>query len=121
MAFWRHYTCKTCNHVFDGLHYKYDEDAYACKECGAETHCDGEWTGASVVVFNHDKLLHDGVKSPVDGKMYTSRKTWGDHLKAHNCREVGNDWNNKLPQRELRGDFNVRPELERVAHQILNK
>ena len=33
-------------------------------------------------------------KSLVDGKMYSSKKHYRDSLRAHECVEVGNDFNN---------------------------
>ena len=35
--------------------------------------------------------LQDPVYSHADGRMYTSRKHWRDHLKAHDMVELGND------------------------------
>lgn len=80
------------------------------------------WDGSSRLhVYNADKLVENGVQSPLDGKVYSNRKTWNDHIKAHGCVEVGNDMNNAKPRSEIRGDYNVRQELARTTHQILNK
>lgn len=120
MAFWRKYKCNSCAHEFEGLHYKRDEPAYECKLCEGETECLGENDGMCITVYNNDGLLHDGIKSPIDGTMFTSKKKWNDHLRQHNCREVGNDWNNKTPNREVRGDFDCRKELTQAVRQVLN-
>lgn len=35
--------------------------------------------------------FQDGVRSMADGRTYTSRRHWRDHLKAHGMVELGND------------------------------
>lgn len=69
-----------------------------------------------LTVFNRDVLFQNPVKSPVDGKHYTNRKTYDDHLKAHGCFEIGTEKVSDK-KRELRGDFNAREELTKAVHQ----
>lgn len=66
-------------------------------------------------VFDRDMLLKDGVKCPVDGKTYTSRKKWNDTLKAHEMVEMG-DQAPTTSNQDIKGDFNVQSEL-REAYQ----
>ena len=40
------------------------------------------------------------VRSVLDGKVYSSRRHYNDHVKAHDCRIVGNDFNNLSMNRE---------------------
>jgi len=40
------------------------------------------------------------VVSAINGKTYTSRSTYGAHVKSHGCEIVGNDWNNLPMKRE---------------------
>ncbi len=77
--------------------------------------------GGRLNFYNNDKLLDNGVRSPVDGRVYSNKKTWRDNLKAHGCVEVGNDLNNAKPRSEIRGDYNVRQELARATYEVLNK
>ena len=36
-----------------------------------------------------------GIRSPLDGKVYTSEHKYKDHVKAHGVQEVGNDFNGR--------------------------
>ena len=69
-----------------------------------------------------DVLLKDGVKSPADGKRYSNRKEWNDHLKARGLQEVGNDYNKKTEEpRASLGRYDCRDSLEKATHQIFEK
>lgn len=71
-----------------------------------------------LTVFNRDVLFQNPVKSPVDGKHYTNRKTYDDHLKAHNCFEIGTE-KVSTKKREIQGDFNVRKELTEAVNRYI--
>ncbi len=70
-----------------------------------------------------DKLLENGVISPLDGKtVFLNRYDWSEHLKRNGCVEIGNDFNNAVnKKRETEGDFNCRAELAKVTHQVAEK
>ena len=40
------------------------------------------------------------VRSPITNEMFSSRKYYQDHIKAHECEIVGNDFNNQPMTRE---------------------
>jgi hypothetical protein len=65
-----------------------------------------------------DKLLKDGVKSSIDGSIHTNRKTYGDHLKAHGCREVGNDYNNAQAKFVSNHEFDDKGLYEATARAV---
>lgn len=60
-------------------------------------------------------------RNTIDGKPIGGRRQHREFLKQHGCVEIGNDFNNAKSPKEVRGDFNVRPELSRAVHQVLNK
>lgn len=77
---------------------------------------------SKITVMDHDILLKDGVKSPLDQKTYfTNRQRWKDHLKANGCVEIGNDFNDAKPRTEVRGDFDCRKELSQAVYQVMEK
>lgn len=47
--------------------------------------------GGNLQVLNWDRVMGDGIKSMVDGKHYTSRRKYNEHLKSRGFEEVGND------------------------------
>lgn len=63
-----------------------------------------------ISIVDKDVLLKDGVKSTVDGKKYSNRREWNEHLKRNHCVEIGNDYNNHTPAPPA-GDHNVRSDL----------
>lgn len=77
----------------------------------------------STVIMDRDKLLANGVLSPLDQKTtFHNRKDWGEHLKANGCVEIGNDFNKSIEKpREIKGDFDCRDELGKVTHQVMDK
>lgn len=77
----------------------------------------------STVIMDRDKLLANGVLSPLDQKTaFHNRKDWGEHLKANGCVEIGNDFNNSTEKkREIKGDFDCREELAKATHQVMEK
>lgn len=78
--------------------------------------------GSSFTLIDREKVIGDGVKSILDGKAYTNRGSYEQHLKDRGCFVVGNDLNKATEKkRELRGDFNVRNELGRAVHEVLNR
>jgi hypothetical protein len=74
-----------------------------------------------ITVMDKDVLLRDGVKSPITQEAFHNRAGWKEHLKAHGCVEVGNDYNNAKPREEVRGDFNCREELGKATYQVMEK
>lgn len=60
---------------------------------------------SNLLNMDKDKLLKDGVKSVIDGSIHTNRQTYAEHLKKHNCTEVGNDYNNAKPKAEANYEF----------------
>lgn len=82
------------------------------------------FSGAKVktIIMDKDKLLADGILSPLDQKSaFHNRREWAEHLKANNCVEYGNDLNNHKAPTEVRGDFDCRKELAQATHQIMDK
>ena len=57
-------------------------------------------------------------KSMVTGEMIDGRVKHRDHLKRHNCVEVGNE---KLGPKKYEGDHNVRPEMMEAIKQHLGR
>lgn len=118
MAFWIKYHCNTCGADFDGLHYKNDEAPYDCKECGsADTKALEAYQNKAPGTWNKEVCFGSPVKSPVDGKHYSSRKQWDNHLKANQCHEVGNDPAGYRKHEGIRGDFDTKKDIA----QVLNK
>ena len=63
----------------------------------------------------------NGVFNHADGRRYDSKSEYNRAVRAKGCRIVGNDLNNKQFKRpEVRGDFNVRPQLREAVQRILN-
>ncbi len=75
----------------------------------------------NITVLMKDKLLENGVLSPIDGKAFHNRADWADHLKRHDCVEFGNDLNNAKQREEVRGDFDCRKELGEATHRVMEK
>lgn len=47
-------------------------------------------------------IEEDGaILSPLDDKHYTSKRSWDDHVKAHNVVEIGNENKNKRKKKEI--------------------
>lgn len=64
----------------------------------------------------------NGIVNHADGKRYDSKSQYEKAVRAKGCRVVGNDWNNRdLSSRQVRGDFNVRPELAKTTKTILER
>ena len=62
----------------------------------------------------------NGVLNPADGKYYDSKSEYYKAVRAKGCRVVGNDYNNKQFKRpEVRGDFNVRTDMQRAVNKVL--
>lgn len=82
-----------------------------------------ETSKVKTVIMDKDRLLRDGVLSPLDQKStFHNRQAWGEHLKANDCVEVGNDLNNATQKkREIRGDFDCRAELTQATQQVMEK
>lgn len=74
-------------------------------------------------ILDKDKLLANGVVSPLDGKTaFHNRREWANHLKANGCVEIGNDFNNSTKKkREIHGDFDCREELGKATYQVMEK
>lgn len=73
------------------------------------------------VIYDKDKLLAEGVPSPITKESFHNRREWNNHLKQHGCVEIGNDFNNAKMREEVRGDFDCRKELAQATHQIMEK
>lgn len=117
---------KTANcEVLDFLNYGYATDSqgpfirFGINE--KKSTIEHVFSASKLVVMDTDKLLRDGVKSPIDGSIHGNRAGYKDHLKRHGCVEIGNDFNNAKPRSEVRGDFNCREELTKATHQVMDK
>lgn len=76
---------------------------------------------SNITVLMADKLLENGVLSPINQEAFHNRREWKEHLKANNCVEFGNDLNNAKPRSDVRGDFNCREELGKATYEIMEK
>ena len=57
------------------------------------------------------------VRSAIDGRVYSSRRHYRDHVKAHGCEIVGNDWNN-LPMDRVMPDVpNIEADIKRAMEE----
>jgi len=74
-----------------------------------------------LAIQDKETSFKNPVKSMVDGKQYTNRKSWDDHLKAHNCTEVGNDPAALRVNKEIRGDFNISKEYREAVQEVRQK
>lgn len=66
------------------------------------------------VIQDKDILLKDGIQSQADGKIYTSRREYNDHLNRHGMVEVGDQAPTEAC-REVRGDHDVSNELREAV------
>lgn len=74
------------------------------------------------VLMDKDKLLAEGVKSPITKQSFSNRRDWNNHLKANGCVEIGNDFNNAHQKPiPLKGDFDCTKELSEATHQVMEK
>jgi len=80
-------------------------------------------TKVKTVIMDKDKLLRDGVLSPLDMKTaFHNRRDYAEHLKANGCVEIGNDFNKSTEKkREIKGDFDCRAELAQAVNQAQDK
>lgn len=66
----------------------------------------------------------NGMFSHADGRRYDSKSVYERSVRAKGCRVVGNDLKNtewKTPlERGVRGDFNVRPQLQDAVNKVLH-
>jgi hypothetical protein len=72
----------------------------------------------STLIFDKDALLKNPVKSMADGKHYSNRREWNEHLKRNDVVEVGDQAPTKAPK-EIRGDYSVKNELKQAIQQHL--
>lgn len=81
------------------------------------------YSEAKMSILDKDKLLANGVLSPLDMKTaFHNRRDYADHLKRNGCVEIGNDFNNSTKKdREIKGDFDVRAELAKTTHEVMDK
>jgi len=56
-----------------------------------------------------------------DSKRYDSKSQYERAVKAKGCRIVGNDYNGKIFNRELQGNFNPAPQLKEAYQKVMNK
>lgn len=65
----------------------------------------------------------NGILNHADGKRYDSKSQYERAVRARGCRVVGNDWNKTEYRRpssdQMRGDFNVRPQLKQAIEKVL--
>ena len=65
----------------------------------------------------------NGMLSHADGKRYDSKSEYERAVKAKGCRIIGNDWNKaeykRLSIDEMKGDFNVRPQLKEAIQRVI--
>lgn len=78
-------------------------------------------SNALPVIMDKDKLLANGVLSPITKEAFHNRADYKDHLKRHGCVEIGNDFNNSDGKRPLQGDFDCRKELAQATHEVCDK
>lgn len=107
---------------------KADRDRYDALLKYRNKYCiydEGEWWPVNqqrTTIQDKDVLLHNGVYSPADGKTYSNRRAWNEHLRARNLVEVGNDFNKAHEKpRELKGNFNCREALTMATREVLTK
>lgn len=74
-----------------------------------------------MTVSNRDISFGDPVKSMIDGKHYSNKTDYSNHLKQHGCHEVGNDPIVEKKEKNLRGDFNVREAVAEATNHVLSK
>lgn len=76
-----------------------------------------------ISLLDKDKLLTNGVVSPLDQKsVFHNRADWGDHLKRNGCVEIGNDYGDSTKKkREIKGDFDCRDALGQAVQQVGEK
>lgn len=80
-------------------------------------------TASKITICDRDKLLANGVLSPIDNKThFSNRRDWNNHLKANDCVEIGNDFNSarEVPG-QLRGDYDIRSDLAKATHEVMDK
>lgn len=77
----------------------------------------------NVTIMDKDKLLANGVLSPLDMKTaFHNRRDYAEHLKVNGCVEIGNDFNKSTEKkREIKGDFDCRNELAKATHKVMEK
>lgn len=75
------------------------------------------------VIMDKDKLLANGVISPLDMKTaFHNRRDYAEHLKANGCVEIGNDFNSSIDKRrEIKGDFDCRNDLGKATYEVMEK
>lgn len=71
----------------------------------------------AMIIIDKEKPLHGGMKSTIDGKIYTSRSAWDDHLRANNCRQYEKD--SQRDKGEMKGNFDCRKELTEATRAAL--
>lgn len=75
-----------------------------------------------MTISNRDICFAEPVQSVIDGTHYSSKRAYTDHLRQHECHEVGNDYNTGTHRpSELQGDFDVRKELAAATYETLRK
>lgn len=76
-----------------------------------------------ISILDKDKLLANGVLSPLDMKTaFHNRRDYADHLKRNGCVEIGNDFNKSTEKkREIKGDFDCHSELSEATHRVMEK
>lgn len=91
--------------------------------CARQDERMGSQSGSKITICDRDKLLANGVLSPLDQKTaFHNRKDWAEHLKRNDCVEFGNDFNKSTEKkREIKGDFNCYKELAQATNQIADK
>lgn len=72
-------------------------------------------------IIDKDRLLANGIASPIDKSMHTNRRTWKEHLKANGCVEIGNDFNKSTGKKPLEGNFDCRKELTEATNRVWDK
>lgn len=102
--------CNTCNHVQEIYRSlaEYD-DLPLC--CGVKTE---RQVCAPMVIADIPAY-----QSTVTGEMIEGRRQHREHLKTHDLVEIGNEKIGNKP-REVRGGFDLRDDLGRAVHKVLN-
>lgn len=77
---------------------------------------------SAMLNIDKDKLLREGIASPLDKSIHTNRKSYNDHLRAHGCREVGNDYNNAKPKEwEHVSDASIKDSVAQAVHEVFDR
>ncbi len=76
---------------------------------------------AKSTFIDREKVIGSGVKSMLDGKVYTNRTSYEQHLKDNGCVIVGNDYGDKIEPKKPEYNFKTRDALGKAVYQLADK